>query len=68
MNKRLSDENGNLTQDATVIVKYVLECFVPLFEEYMEKGYSIFDILGVSTSALINSQKQAWLNKLTKEK
>jgi len=61
--KQLIDLNGELTTEGKVVVNDILENMIPIFERYLDDEYNIFEVLGVMTSALINAQKQAWLNK-----
>ena len=64
--KHLMNNDGHLNEDGKELVNIILETLVPVFEDYLDKGYNMFEALGVMTSAIINAQKQAWLNKISK--
>ena len=66
--KKLTKADGNLTVEGKVVVRDTVDFYTPLFEDYIEKGYNVFEVLGVITSSIINAQKQAWINKVLKKK
>ncbi len=65
--KKLVKKDGELTVEGKVVVKDTVEFYTPVFEDYIEKGYNVFEVLGVISSSLINAQKQAWINKVLKK-
>jgi hypothetical protein len=67
MSKRFIEDSGELTDQGRDVVDEMVENMVPIFERYMDDGYNAFELLGVMTSALINAQKQAWINKVVKK-
>ncbi len=60
--KHLVNPDGSLTPEAMELVQEVVRNYSKVFAKYMKDGYNVFEILGVLTSALINAQKQAWLD------
>lgn len=60
----LVDKDGELTEDGIKLVQETVAYYTPVFASFVKKGYNVFEVLGVITSALINAQKQAWLDEL----
>jgi len=65
--KYLIDENGEYTAEAAALIEETVDSFKPIFCEYMERGFNAFEILGIMDSALVNAQRQAWIEEKSKK-
>jgi len=59
--KHLIKKNGEYTTEAAVLIEEVVETAKVWVKTYMSRGFNSFEILGIITSAVVNAQRQAWI-------
>jgi hypothetical protein len=61
--KHLIKKNGEYTPEMVAQVDDVVMTAKSWFKVYAERGFNSFEILGIIISAVVNAQREVWLEE-----